>query len=477
MLEKIVFFVENVSEISESSDPNFCNITIDAFSDGPNHHNLIISEDTLKKSADSIYEVPIVFKYDPWKDDLMGHEPDEVPCGFISKIDNPIQFVKLPDNRTMLRVLGKIWKRYSGKLIDVLKRDGGKKAVSVEMEVLDFDEIKAEIKAFAMRAVTIIGSDPAIPDAGLTVLSFEKDKEHYYQKFESKYKVDFSKENAFMEDDKYRNEGRALYGKMLGESNEKSLISSAYLSFEEGYGDSPSTKLKYPIGRWRGNTLCLSKSGLQFASSKLQSLGITSGSAIDKLKEYYSILGLSTESFSTEIEKEENELKDEKVMMEDEKKEEVEMAVEEEKKEEIKEEPKEEEKMAVEEDKKEEEKEEDFGCGKEEYEKKISEFSTKIEAYEKELEGLRKFKSDREEQDKLFALEQLFSEVKESLSKDKLEEFRTRSEELKFSDVPAFSNEVKAATFDVVKKVSSEDTIKRMATTVPVQEKKKNPFW
>jgi len=77
----------------------------------------------------------------------------------------------------------------------------------------------------------------------------------------------------------------------------------------------------------------------------------------------------------------------------------------------------------------------------------------------------------------LFALEQLFSEVKESLSKDKLEEFRTRSEELKFSDVPSFSNEVKAATFDVVKNVSSEDNIKRMATTVPVQEKKKNPFW
>ena len=46
----------------------------------------------------------------------------------------------------MIRVLGKIWKRYSGKLIDILKRDGGEKAVSVEMEVLDFDKIKSLLK-------------------------------------------------------------------------------------------------------------------------------------------------------------------------------------------------------------------------------------------------------------------------------------------------------------------------------------------
>ena len=43
----------------------------------------------------------------PWTDNLVGHSQDEVPCGFISKIDNPIQFIKTEDSRTMIRVLGK----------------------------------------------------------------------------------------------------------------------------------------------------------------------------------------------------------------------------------------------------------------------------------------------------------------------------------------------------------------------------------
>jgi hypothetical protein len=324
--------------------------------------------------------------------------------------------------------------------------------------------------------VCILGDKytPASPNSYVKLLTFEAMKDKYESMlFESKYKIDFSKENAFMEDTEYRNEGRNLYGKILGEPNEKSLINAAYLSFEEGYRDSPSTKLKFPVGKWRGNTLCLSKSGLQFASSKLQSLGITSGSVIDKLKEYYNILGLSIESFSTEIKEQEEDKLDEKVMMEEEKKEE--MAVEE-KKEEVKEESKEEEKMAVEKPKEEEKKEEEY-CDKMGYEAKISEFSAKIEAYEKEIFELRKFKSDREEQDTKFELEKLFSQVGDSLSKDQLEDFRTRSETIKLSDVAAFSNEVKAATFDVVKKVNSEDTVKRMATTIPAQEKKKNPFW
>lgn len=52
-----------------------------------------------------------------------------------------------------------------------MKRDGGEKAVSVEMEILDLTKLNLVTKKFAMRAVTIIGVEPAIPDAKLTVLA------------------------------------------------------------------------------------------------------------------------------------------------------------------------------------------------------------------------------------------------------------------------------------------------------------------
>lgn len=476
-MNRLLFSVENIGDISDSSDPNFCNIVIDAFSDQPNAHNLKISEDTLRKSAESIYEVPIVFKYDPWKDDLGGHEPDEVPCGFISKIDNPIQFVKTKDNNTMLRVFGKIWKRYSGKLIDILKRDGGKKAVSVEMEVLDFDEIKSEIKNFAMRAVTIIGVEPAIPDAKLTVLSFAKDKENYYKAFESSgkkiYKIDLSKDSAYMEDSAFRNEGRKLYGKMLSAENGNELVNACYLSVEDGWRDSPSTKLKYPVGKWRGDTLCLSRSALEFAKSKIQAQGILVGFAVDKLKTYCERLGLSSKSFSTNFEEKEEDKLEEKVMMEETKEEEKKFEDEK---------PEPEAKLEDEtkdngeaEEKEEDKKEEDFACKFAEVSKKLEEYTSKFAEQEEELNVLRKYKADKEESEKNYAIEQTMAEVNEYLPKDEVEKFRAEAAEVKFSEVEAFKNKIKARSLDFAK--TSQIATNRMAIVRDTEEKKDKWGW
>ena len=469
-MEKIVFSVENISDISESADPNFCSVSMDVFADGANAHGLVISEDTLRESADSIYEVPIVFKYDPWTDNLAGHSQDEVPCGFISKIDNPIQFIKTEDSRTMIRVLGKIWKRYSGKLIDILKRDGGEKAVSVEMEILDFDKIKSEIKKFAMRAVTIIGVEPAIPDAKLTVLSFAKDKENYYKAlaFSDKktYKIDLSKESAYMEDIVWKNEGRKLYGKMLSAQNAEALVNACYLVVEDGWRDSPSTKLKYPVCKWRGDTLCLAKSGLEAANSRLQAQGISDSSAIDKLKRYYKKLNLSTESFTTNFEeKEDIKLEDEKVMMEtpaEEKKFEEEI-------------PATDPKPEGEAEEKEEEKEEDFACKFAEASKQLEEYAAKFAALEEEVNGLRAYKAQREESDKNYAIEQTMAEVNEYLPKDEVEKFRAEAAEVKFSEVEAFKNKIKARSLDFAK--TSQVATNRMAIVRDTEEKKDKWGW
>ena len=475
-MDKINFTVENMSDVAEDFDDSFSIVSIDAFASGDNDHHMFVSEETLKKYADTIYDKPILYKIDNWTNDLGGHEPDEQICGYIDRENNPITFRTLPDGRMILNVKGKIWRKYSKKLLEILKRNDGKKAVSVEMDVPKFDKIKSEIKEFIMRGITIIGTKPAIPMAEMTVLNFSNG----VWCFESKNSmvIDNSKESA-INPSSWANEGRKFYNVLLSKNNKLALLNEAYLVVDESKIDSaPSEALKYPHHSIKDGKLVLNIKGLYAARQRASQQNIDSGKVLAHLKKHYSELGESFDvgKFSTEIkEQEDKNLEDEKVMMEEEKKEE--MAVEKQpEKEPKKEEPKEEVEMAVEEEKKEEPKEEEFECGKVEYEAKIAEFSAKIEAYEKELEVLRKFKSDREEQDKTFALEKLFSEVGESLSKEKLEEFRGRSEIIKFSDVPAFSNEVKAATFDVVKNSTSEDSVKRMAKLNPAKAEKKSPW-
>ena len=119
MLEKLKFSVENISAIADSEDPNFCNISMDVFASGPNAHNMPVSDDVLMNCSESIYDVPIVWCYDSWTDDAGGHDPEEQICGFVGRPNNPINFRRLPDGRLMMSVLGKLWKRYSGKLMDI----------------------------------------------------------------------------------------------------------------------------------------------------------------------------------------------------------------------------------------------------------------------------------------------------------------------------------------------------------------------
>lgn len=183
-MEKINFSVENIEEISENPDSSFSIMKVDFFASGDNSHELIISEETLLKTAKTIYNVPVVWKYDKTSDDAMSHETDEYPCGFV-KEGSLIEEKRLSDNRLMLSTVVYIWKKYSGKLIDIFKRDR-KKSVSVEMTVLEAndDSGKVEVTDYKFEAITILGRfiRPAIPDASISVLSFSNEYKKVYEK-------------------------------------------------------------------------------------------------------------------------------------------------------------------------------------------------------------------------------------------------------------------------------------------------------
>lgn len=201
MNKKLNFEVESVSVEDSMPKSKFAKISLDFFASGDNAHELYVSEEVLNKTAETIFNVPIVWEYDASLDDAGSHDPLEVPCGFV-KDNATIERVKLPDGRTMLRTIAYIWKRYSGRLMEILERDDGKKPVSVEMSVyetqIDDDDGKEHLLDYVFEAITILGTfmQPAIESAGLNVLSFSQEKEDYeraYRKEFAKYAdVDFT---------------------------------------------------------------------------------------------------------------------------------------------------------------------------------------------------------------------------------------------------------------------------------------------
>ena len=183
MNKKISFIASNITDISDPSQKQFANLKIDAFASGDNLHGIYISDETLYKTAHTIINKPLLWAYNKDTDDIGGHEPTEVPCGVIPET-NQLTFTRTSDGRTMLSVVARVWKQYSGYLLDFFKRDGSMKPVSVEMEVLETKrhaDDTLELTDFAYTGVTILGSQliPAIPGAKALVLNFAEATEAY----------------------------------------------------------------------------------------------------------------------------------------------------------------------------------------------------------------------------------------------------------------------------------------------------------
>lgn len=192
MLKKLSFDIENVEMIQENPDSKFALLSLDFFASGDNLHDMYVSEETLLKTANTIKNCPLVWKYDSVLDDAYTHDSEESPCGFIPE-SAEVKSRKLEDGRTMLSAIAYVWKRYTGPLLSFFKRDGGKKPVSVEMSVYKTQskkDGKTELLDFRYEGVTVLGSyvTPAIPMANASVLSFAKE-----------YEEDLEKEFSFTE--------------------------------------------------------------------------------------------------------------------------------------------------------------------------------------------------------------------------------------------------------------------------------------
>jgi hypothetical protein len=202
LTKKLSFAVEKAELFGEETDSQFATARIQAFNTGRSLHNTLCDFETLKKTAPTIYEKPIIWEYDKNLGDFGTHNPNTtVPAGFI--VPDSAEFEEMPDGRISLNVFAKIWKRYSGKFLDIFKNTGtNNKSVSVEMEVKDYrDESDGAMNLldFVYSAVCVLGDyvTEASPGANMEMLSFAKNEQSEYEaalvaEFASRYdELDF----------------------------------------------------------------------------------------------------------------------------------------------------------------------------------------------------------------------------------------------------------------------------------------------
>lgn len=302
------FSVNNIQLMDNIEKSLFKKVKIKAFATGENCHTMPIEEDTLKRGAKTIYNKPILWKYNKYFDDAMGHEKDEVPCGFVPETnDNPIRF-EIDKGRLYIVIYALLWTKYCGKLIDIFKRDNNKKDVSVEIAVIEDEEnnfsSKPKIKDFVIAGITLLGEmvNPACKGCEAELLEFSENKSEFLKNesiitFESEIKIENSKE--FAVDGKWENPRRKLFTPLSKQPNKKTLLSEAYLITDFKDDNIQITKFKYPHHIIKDGNLVVHKTGLTSAFKRAAQQNIINNENIKKhIMKHYKELGLSQENFS-----------------------------------------------------------------------------------------------------------------------------------------------------------------------------------
>ncbi len=198
MDNKLKFSVSNIEVFEETKSSKFALLKIECFADGENAHDVVVTESVLKNAGETIYNMPIVWFYDKVFDDAGGHDPDEMPCGLVPESAS-ISYEELDDGRLMFTINGAIiWKQYTGKILEIFEKGDGKKDVSVEISISDWEETEdgnIELLEYSYDAITILGDryNPAIPGANAKVISFAKEKDNFKKDFKKEFL--FSSEN------------------------------------------------------------------------------------------------------------------------------------------------------------------------------------------------------------------------------------------------------------------------------------------
>lgn len=304
------FEVESFKKINKGdyNEEEFAVGRLGFLSNRPNSHGLQISEEVLRECAKSAIGKWLVADMSKIID-ATTHTDNQNIFGYIP-VNQEVEFIYDEDNylRAYLDVV--ISKIYSRQFLDMFE-DDNYRSVSVEMRcVTDENDV---VHSFNIMGVTVLGRafNPSCENSDIVITRFsEKEATSYYARFSANfcsdldtflkgrkeimvekktYKIDKSKEA--MSNDSWGDINKvSLRNKVVEAANAKTLVKSVYLLVEEGWEDTPSEKLKYPVMQLKNNTFVYNRNAL--ASAKAYAEQHEENSVITKLNKIYKSLDL-----------------------------------------------------------------------------------------------------------------------------------------------------------------------------------------
>lgn len=523
----------------------------------PNAHKLDISDDVLRRDAQSILGNMLVAKIQ--NGDATTHLPSEIQYGYFPR-EQEVEFVE-EDGVTKAYAYAVVSKHYSKELNNIFEFDNLRNS-SVEMTVtMDNDEDEGKVIALDIFGLTVLGKaiNGSCPDADIKMVRFSiEDADAYFAKSDSlsnlkqfveerkqsmaekkTYKIDKSKE-AMSTADWGDYDKAAMRDKIMEAKNRDTLVKSVYLLVEDGWKDAPSEHLKYPVMMFDGDKFIYNRSALSSALAYAKQNDETE--VVNKIKAIYKKLDLDDDSERKEDKKMaeiefsavdigdmwgrlynamrearnweygiqgiyEEDNKKFAILVDDTKKlyrldfsltedgltladEVVEVKQEFTETDNIKRfaEPENvaEYRLAdCDDDDDDDEHDEEQEMSADEMKAKMSELEKDIESRDNiimekdaELEELRKFKAEVEEQRKAATVESIMAECKEYMSDEQYKEMREEGMACKMSEIDGWTNKVKAVSFSAVKKnvKKNNDGLFRFAAPIN-NDKKSNSVW
>lgn len=306
------FEVDNFKVVEENSNSQFATLEFDVCRSGDNSHEMPISRSAIQSAAMSIKGKPILAAFDVLDTDFLGHEENEQAVGFFVEEEPEIiekDYEGKPE--LFIHAKGKIWKRYFNNAMEIFKRKGGKTDVSMEIDMLDFQEPEMGqngfINVFSILGCTLLGVKPAIRGSEAKVLSFAEIKDEYdkethqsdIERFanermdkmaEITYKINKTelKETPWGDVDKTE-----MRDKIMKAINKATLVKSVYALVEDGWQDAPSQHLKYPLMQLVGDTFYYNRYALSSALAYAKQENETA--VISKIEKLYRKFNLDDE--------------------------------------------------------------------------------------------------------------------------------------------------------------------------------------
>ena len=467
----------------------------------PNSHDIVIPENILREYAPSVLGkwVTAEVKFN----DCTTHTNGQSIVGIVPK-EQDVEFVKADDGYLDAYVDCILSKRYAKEYCNVFSEDDAQRSVSIEATFSMVDE--HECDGFDIKTITTLGRTvrPSVPDANITIVRFsEEDAESYYSNLHKSdslsnlkqfveerkqlmaekktYKIDKSKE-AMSTADWGDYDKVTMRDKIMEAKNRDTLVKSVYLLVEDGWKDSPSEHLKYPVMMLDGDKFIYNRNAL--SSALAYAKPNDEAEVVNKIKAIYKKLGLNDDSERKEEAKMEEikELAATEVEAEstlEEKKEEmaepeIEVKAEEPSCDDCDEHDHDDD-GDVEHD--EEMSADDMKARIAQLEKDIEDRDNIIMGQNSELETLRQFKKDVEAKEKAISVEAIMAECKEYMSDDCYKQMREEGMACEFADVDAWANKVKAYCFSAVKKTPKKEKTDVFTFAAPVEKKEHKGLW